>query len=73
MHMTLLQFSADGTFGQMHDFALVSDKALKSVSALIGIIEKDGYATSVSERILASSNCDNDSEPEFDIVNGDES
>ena len=71
--MTLLQFSADGTFGKKHDFALGCDKVLKIVSTLIGVMEKDGYATQVSQRILAYFNNEDDSEPAFDIVNGDES
>jgi hypothetical protein len=71
--MTLLQFSADGTFGKKHDFALGCDKVLKIVSNLIGIMERDGYATHVSQRILAYSEEEDDSEPAFDIVSGDES
>lgn len=71
--MTLLQFSADGTFGKNYDFSLCSDKVLRLVSTLIGIIEKKELAKLVSERILNSSDSDVESEPAFDIVSGDES
>ena len=71
--MTLLQFSADGTFGKKHDFALGCDKVLKIVSTLISAMEKDGYATQVSQQILVCSDNKDDSEPAFDIVSGDES
>ena len=71
--MTLLQFSADGTFGKKHDFALGSDKVLKLVSTLIGVLEKDGYWITVSHQILAHSDEEDDSDPTFDIVSRDES
>jgi hypothetical protein len=71
--MTLLQFSADGTFGKKHDFALGSDKVLKIVTILITSMEKDGYVRLVSDRILTDFQGDNDLEPMYDIVSGDES
>jgi hypothetical protein len=71
--MTLLQFSADGTFGKKYDFTLGSDKVLKIVSTLIDALEKDGYGMTISQRILAYYDNDDDSEPTFDLVNGDES
>jgi hypothetical protein len=71
--MTLLQFSADGTFGNKHDFALGSDKVLKIVTILITSMEKDGYVRHVSDRILTDFQGDNHSEPTYDIVSGDES
>ena len=71
--MTLLQFSADGTFGKKHDFVLGSDKVLKMVTTLIGVMEKNGCTAHVSKQILVYSDEEDDLESIFDIVSGDES
>ena len=62
-----------GMFKKNYDFSLYSNKVLKLVSTLIGIIEKKEFAKLVSEWILAGSDSDVESESVIDIVSRDES